>query len=147
MYFLLLSFYYPSAPTVISYSIILDGGLPAPQFWTVIFCWWITIFFISTVIYMLPLTSVLFCVSRVVTGNDTGSPSDVLGDYLALYVTIVSILNCSPRSTLTKAFYLVIIEDLIFCKNCHKNMVLQVTPFPRAKETVTGCPFTSKGFL
>ena len=28
-----------------------------------------------------------------------------------------------------------------------KNMVLHATPYPRARETVTGFPFTTKGFL
>ena len=89
----------------------------------------------------LPLSSVLFCVSGIVTGNETVSPSDCLGASLDIFQTIISRLNCSPMIPLTKAFLLVIIEVLVVCSNGHENMVLHATPSPKVKETVTGCPF------
>ena len=58
---------------------------------------------------MLPLTSVLFCVSGITTVNETGIPADVLGANLALCATILYSLNCSTRSPLIKELLLVII--------------------------------------
>ena len=60
---------------------------------------------------MLPLYSVLFCASEIVTGNKTGIPSDVLVDSLALCGTIICRLNLSSRSPLTKVLLLVVIES------------------------------------
>ena len=96
---------------------------------------------------MLTLSSVLFCIYGIATGNETGIPSDVLGDPLALCETIISSLNCSPRSPLTKMFFLVIIEALIIYTNDHENMVLHATPSSMERETVTSCLFTTKGVL
>ena len=96
---------------------------------------------------MLPLTSVSFCVSRIMTSNETGSPSGVLGDSLDICGTIVSSMNWSPRSSLIKELFLVIIEALIVCSNGYEKMVLHATPSPRDRYTVTGCPFTTKVFL
>ena len=78
-------------------------------------------------------------------GNETGSPSDVLGASLAICGTIISSLNCYNRIPLTKALFLVMIEALIFFRNGHENMVFHATPSPRARETVTGFSFTTKG--
>ena len=89
----------------------------------------------------------LFCVSEIATRNDTSSTSDVLGDSLDICGTIISSLKCSPRIPLTKLLFSAIIEALFFLRNIHKNMVLRATPYPILKETVTGCPFTTKGFL
>ena len=36
---------------------------------------------------------------------------------------------------------------LIVSMNVHENMVLRATPSPRAKETVAGFTFTTKGVL
>ena len=96
---------------------------------------------------IIPLSSVLFCVSGITTSNGTVSTSDVLGYYLALCGTIIYIFNFSPGSPLTKALLLVIIESLIIFRNGHENMVLHANNYPRAKETVTGCAFTTKGTL
>ena len=96
---------------------------------------------------MLPLPSVLFCISKIVIDNETVITSNILGSYLALCGTIIYILNWSSRSTLTKELFLVIIESLILCRNGHENMVLHETPYPKKRETVTGCPFTTKDFL
>ena len=62
---------------------------------------------------MLPLSFVLFCVSGIATGNETGSPSDFLVDYLDFFGTIIYIFNLSLRGPLTKALFLVTIEALI----------------------------------
>ena len=58
---------------------------------------------------MLPLSSVLFCISGVDTYNETGSPSDFLGASLDIFVTIISSLTFYPTSPLTKVLFLVII--------------------------------------
>ena len=76
----------PPAIYQIPYSIILDGGLPEPQCRTGSLRWWITVFFCSTVLSILTLTSVLFCVSGILTGYETGRPSDVLVDPLSIFV-------------------------------------------------------------
>ena len=62
---------------------------------------------------ILPTTSVLCSVSGIATGNETGSPSDFLVDYLDFFGTIISIFNLSLRGPLTKALFLVTIEALI----------------------------------
>ena len=53
---------------------------------------------------MLHLSSMLFLKSGIVTGNETGSPSDVLGDSLALCGTIIYSLSFYPRGTPNKDF-------------------------------------------
>ena len=93
VYFLLLSFFAPYVYTVMPFSVILGVGLTAPQFWPGIWHWWITVFFSSTVLYMLPLTSMLVCVSEIATGYETGIPYGFLGDSLALFGTIISSLK------------------------------------------------------
>ena len=138
MSFILLYSYSPYVSTIMPYYVIFEGGLYAPHFWTYIWHWWITIFFISTVLSMLPLTSVLFCVSGITIGNETGIPSDVLGASLDLCGTIISSLNCSTRLQLTNVLFSAIIEALIVCRNGHENMLLHDTPYPRLRETVTG---------
>ena len=52
-------------------------------------------------------------ISGISTGNETGRPSAILGASLDIWGTIISILNCSPRSPLDKALLFVIIEVLI----------------------------------
>ena len=104
------------------------GGLPSSSF---------------LVLLSFMLSSLLW----IVNGNKTGSLSDVLGDSLALYGTIISILNCSTRNPLTKSLFVVIIEDLIVCKNGHKNMFLHATPSLRVRKTVTCFTFTKKECL
>ena len=79
--------------TVMTSSVILDGGLPAHQCLPGILHLWITVLISSTVISKMPLSSVLFCVYGIVTGNENISPSDVLGAFLDICVTIVSSLN------------------------------------------------------
>ena len=96
---------------------------------------------------MLPLLSVLFDVSDIATVNETGIPFDVLVASLSLFGTIISRLNCTPRIPLAKALLSVIIEAFINFSNCHENILLHTTPYPRARETVTSCPFTTKGVL
>ena len=73
------------------------------------------------------LCPVLFCVSEIATGNETSSPSDVLGDSLDLFGTTISSLDWSPRRPLNKELFSVTIEDLIYCRNGHENMVLHVS--------------------
>ena len=80
-----LSFYSPYVSTVMTYSIILDGGLPAPKRRPGVWRWWITDLFSSTVLSMLYLYSVLCCFSGIVTGDESGSPSDALVSSLALW--------------------------------------------------------------
>ena len=63
---------------------------------------------------MLPMASVLFCISGIMTGNEHGSNFDVLVASLSFCVTIIPSLNWSPRSPLAKVLFLVIIEYLIF---------------------------------
>ena len=112
-YFLLLYFPYLSMSTVFPSSIILDGDLPAPQFWPDILCRWIITFFSSTLIFLLPPYFMFSFFPCIDTGNETRSSSDVLGASLALCVTIISSLNCYPRSPLTREFFSVIVESLI----------------------------------
>ena len=145
--FIFLSFFSSYVSAVLVLSVILDNVLPKPQCWTGIWRWWITTFFSSAVLYILTPASMVFCVSVIVTGNDTGSPSDVLGDSLSLYGTTTSSLNFSPRISLTNVLYLVIIEALIVCSNLHENMVLYATPSLNTGDTVTDCTFTMKGVL
>ena len=66
--------------TFTPYSVILDSVLPAPQCWPGIWRWWITPIFSSILISILPLSSILFCVSGIEAVNENGSLSDVLGD-------------------------------------------------------------------
>ena len=96
MSFLLLCFYSPSVSTAVPSSLILGGGFPTPQLRPGIWRWCITILFSSMLLSMLSLSSVLFCVSEITTGNETGSPSDVLGDSLDLCGTIIARSNWSP---------------------------------------------------
>ena len=145
--FLILYFSSLSVSSVLTSSVILDGDLPAPQCWPGIWRWCITVFFIYTLLLLLILSFIFYCFPWIETGNETGSPSDVLGDPLTLCGTIISSLKCSPRSPLTKEFLSVTIEDLIVCRNGHENMVLHANPSNRARETVTGFSFTTKGFL
>ena len=55
---------------------------------------------------MLPLSSVIFCVSGIATGSKTGSFSDVLGDYVDNCGTTIYISSFSPRIPLTEAFFI-----------------------------------------
>ena len=65
--------------------------------------------------HYIPTASVIYVIffSGIVTGSETGSPSDVLGASLAHCVTIISILKCSTNIPLTKVLFLVNIVDLI----------------------------------
>ena len=81
--FILLSFYSPSVSTVLPSSLILDSDMTAPQCWPVIWCWWIAVFFSSTLIFLLPLSLMLYCFPWIETGNENGITSDVLGASLA----------------------------------------------------------------
>ena len=146
-YYLLLSFSSLSMSTILTSSAILDGDLPLPQFCSEIWSWWITVFFSSTVIFLLPLSLMLSCFPCIDNFNETGSPSDFLVASLDLCGTIISSLNCFTRNPLTKAFFSVMFETLIVCRYGHKNMVLHATPSPRSRGTVTGFLFNTKGFL
>ena len=77
----------------------------------------------------------------------TGIPSNVLGASLDLCGTTISILNFSTRSPTTRELLSVIIEELLVFRTGPENRVLHTTPSPRAKETVTGFLFTTKGVL
>ena len=91
---------------------------------------------------MLPLFSVLFCVSGIATSNENRRPSNVSVDYFNICGDIKSILNNSPRIPLIKVLFLVIIDALIICRNDHEKRVLFVTHSTRVRETVTSFPFT-----
>ena len=121
-----------SVSTIMPYSVVSDCVLPVTQFWPGIWHWWITGFFRFTMLSILPLSYMLFCVSRIVTGKKTGSSSDILGACLVICGTIISRLNCYPRTPLTKALFLVIIEAWIVHSNGHEKMVLNATLSPRA---------------
>ena len=108
MSFLLLSFYSLSVSTTMTYYIILDGGLPATQCRHGIPSWRITLLFSPTVLSMLPLSSILFCIYRIATGNENGIPSNELVDSLDICGTIISIFKYYCRSPLTKELFLVI---------------------------------------
>ena len=105
--FLLLSFYSPPFTAVLPSSEILDGDLTAPQCWPWIQHLWITVFFSSTLIFLLTWSLILPSFSWIETGDETGSPSDILGASLAVCGTIISSLNWSPSIPLTKALFLV----------------------------------------
>ena len=79
------------------------------------------------------VSSILFCVSVIVTSSETGSPSDDLGYPLSLFGTIISILNCYPKSPLNKSLLLVIIEVLIFCNKGHEKCGVSCHPFSKYK--------------
>ena len=72
-----------------------------------------------------PSASVLrvIFVSRIMNGSETVSPSDDLNDSLSLCGTITSSLKFPPKSLITKAFFSVIIENLIVFRNGHKKGV------------------------
>ena len=138
--FILLLFSSPTVSTVFTSSEILDGDLPAPQCWPGIWCWWDTVFFSSTLLFLILFS----CFPWIENGNETESPYGILGASLDLCRTIISSLNFSPRSLLIKAFLLLLIEALIVFRNGHENMVLHATHSPREMETVTGFWFTTK---
>ena len=144
--FFLLSFYSPTFSTILPSFANLDGDLPEPQCCPGIWHLLITIFFSTTMISLMPLSSVLFCVSVIVTVSETVSPSDALGGSLDIFGTIISILNFSHKIPLTKVLLLVIIEALIFAGTAIKKMVLRSSPSPRARDNVTGFPFTTEVF-
>ena len=110
MYFIFLSFYSTSVSIILTISAILDSFWTAPQCLPGIFPWWIIVFFSSTMLSMLTLSSMLFFVYGIETGNETGSAYDVLVYSLALCETIIYRLKCSHGIPLTNAFFLVIIE-------------------------------------
>ena len=118
IYFLFLIFSSHSVYNIMPSFTILDDGLPTHQFFPGSYLWCVTTFLGSTILSMLPLYYLLFSVSRIATGNDTGSSYDFFSLYLALLGTIISILKFSPRSPLTKVLLLFIIEYLIVCRNC-----------------------------
>ena len=72
--FLLLSFSSLSVSTVFPSSIYFYSDLPAPQYWPGIWCWWITAFFGSTLIFLLLLSSMFSCFPWIETGNETVIP-------------------------------------------------------------------------
>ena len=144
---LLLFFSYLSMSTINTSYILLDVCLPDPQCCPGIWRWWINVFFRSTLLSILTLTSVLFCISEIVTGNETCIPYDVLVHSFDICGTTISSLKFSPSIPLTEALFLVNISALIVCSKVHEKMVFCVTPFCRARETVTGCLFTTEGFL
>ena len=145
--FLLLHFSSPSVSNFLPSSTIFDDDLPAPQCWPGIWSLWITVFFSSTLILLITLSFMWLCFSWIATDNETGSPSDVLGASLDLFGTIISSLNFSPSSPITKTLLSFIIEDSIICRNGHENIVLHASLCPRSRETVTGFLFTTKGVL
>ena len=136
--FLLLSFSYLFVSTVLPPSTIFYSKLHAPQCWPGIWRLWITLLFSSTVLSLLTLSFMLSSISCIVTGNETGSPYDTLGDSLDFCGTVIYSLNCSPRIPLIMELLSVIIESLIVCRNSNEKLVLNSTPYPRARETVTG---------
>ena len=93
VYFLLLYSSSLSVSTKIPFYVILDYVLPAPQFRPGIWCWWISVLFNSTMLFIIILSSVLFCFYRIATANDTVSPSSALVDSLDLCGGIISSLN------------------------------------------------------
>ena len=121
VYCLPLYFSSPSMSTNIPSSVILDVFFLAPHCHTGIWSWWITAIFSSSVLSMLSLSSILFCVCGIVTGNETGFPSISLIASLDLCGTIISRLNFPPRSPLTKSLSLVIIYALIVCRNVREK--------------------------
>ena len=112
LYFILHYFSSLSVSTVMSPSVILDVALSAAQCWPGIWSWCITVFFISPMISIMPLSSILFCVSRIVGGKENSSPYDVLDASLKIFGTIISILNWSSRIPLTKVFKFLCLKGL-----------------------------------
>ena len=66
--FLFLYFYLLSFLTIISSTLIFDGGFPAPHCLTGIWSWFITVSLSSTVLTMLSLAYILFGVSVIYLG-------------------------------------------------------------------------------
>ena len=98
-----------------------------------------------TVLSIIALSSMLFY--AIAPGNETGINSDVLGASLFLCGTIISSLNCYPRSPLTKTLFSFIIGFIFVCRDGHEKMMLYVAPSPRVRETFTACAFDTNGFL
>ena len=65
IYSLFLSFPSLSVSTILTSSATFDGGLPDPQCWPSIWRWWITVLFSNTILSVITLPSLLFCVSRI----------------------------------------------------------------------------------
>ena len=129
------------------YPVVLDGGLTVPQCRPEIWRWWINVFFSSTVPSIMPLSSVLCCISGIATGNVNGSSSGFWGASLALCGTTIYSLNCYSGSPLINELLLVIIESIIVYRNVHEKIGLYDTPYPRSRETVTSCIFATQRVL
>ena len=80
--FLPLSFTSPTVSTVLPSSAILDGDLPAPQCWPRIWCWWFTVLFSSTLLFLLLLSFMFSCFTWIENGNETGVPYEFFGCFL-----------------------------------------------------------------
>ena len=114
VYVLLISFSYWSVSTFYPSSAIFYSDLPEHQLWPDIWSLRITILFSSNVILILNLSSLLFCVSGIMTVSETVSPYDAFGYSLTLSGTIISILNCYSNIPHTTEWLLLIIEILYF---------------------------------
>ena len=127
---------------------IFYSDIPAPECWTGIWLWWITISFGYTMLSVLPLPSILFGVSIIYSGivnvNETGIPYDLFCASLSLFGTIISMMNFYSRIPLTNLLLSVSISSLIFLKNVHIKMLLYTSMYSRTKYTVIGFVFTMK---
>ena len=87
--FLYLSYQYISF--ILSSYGILDVGLPETQCWYGIWHWWITVYFSTTMLSILHMSSMLFGASGIDSDNETGT-YDVLGESLDICgITIYSL--------------------------------------------------------
>ena len=141
--FLFLYFPFLSVSTILPSSLIFDGGLTAPHFWTGICHWWISLHSSSNLMFVIIPLSLFYVLYELYlgteTGNEAGTPSGDLGDSLALRVTTISRLDCSTSIPLNKSLFSVTIKALIFYRDSHEMIVLHGTTFPISKDTVKGC--------
>ena len=97
---------------------------------------------------MMTTTSVLFCVSGIVTGNETSSTFDFFG--ASLFFLLHHHLQLEALSQYSTDYGIVIGNYwslIVFSGTAFENMVLHATHYCRARETVTGFPFTTKWVL
>ena len=129
-------FLFLSEPIILPSLLILDGSLTLSQLWSVFCHCLITFTFSSTMILVLPLSSVLFGVSVVsswmIAGNKTDIPSDVFGYYLT-FLDHFPTLNCYPRIPSTEMLLSKNIKACIDFRKSHGNMVFCATPYARVR--------------
>ena len=125
------------ASTILPSSLVSGGGMSAPQFWSEIFSWWITVSFSSNTINIIILPYVFFYYLWPFFGGRNYKLNRYylcfIGDSLYICSTTIYRLGFYTSSKQTKLFFLLIIGALIFFRNVHESKLLHATPSPRKK--------------